>query len=521
MASPKVSIIIPVYNSETSLQTCLDSAIQQTLNDIEVICVDDCSTDSSSKILHSFSDEDKRARIIKHTANQGEGAARNTGLDNANGEYIFHLDADDTIPLDAMEKLYKVAHGHKSDMAKGRYDLIYSDGEIQQQLWSATENIIINTSIDESKFLQQIPTSHCTYLYKRQFLDRYNIRYRTDLVVGLDLIALTTALTHASTVTLIPDLVYYYHQSEDSVTRGKISAKIAKDAIQSKKIVSDILKARGLHDAANERLQKWKFIIDTFFREMPTSLTREESGETFSDFRSLISEYSLVPWMADTQHHYRYTLALIIAGKDEEALSFLRTKNASEGFSDQEELKEHLNFVMQHVPGDLGASIELGRIARKEDKLEDALNIFNKILREYPDNFDAQLQAAGTLIQLGEYGNARDKLDTTLEQLTKGLDFHRQMKNAATLKEHLAKSESSSKIEAVRSKIDTIRSDLKNANTELIKSRTEQTKASNQLSAVRNELNNVREELESVYASTSWRVTSPLRKLMASIKRLT
>ena len=125
MRPPKVSIIIPVYNSESSLRTCLDSAVQQSLDDIEVICVDDCSTDRSSDVLSSIADTDRRIRIIKHSSNQGEGTARNTGIDNAEGEYIFHLDADDTIPLDAMEKLYKEAHEHDSDMVKGRYDLIY------------------------------------------------------------------------------------------------------------------------------------------------------------------------------------------------------------------------------------------------------------------------------------------------------------------------------------------------------------------------------------------------------------
>ena len=126
-----------------------------------------------------------------------------------------------------------------------------------------------------------------------------------------------------------------------------------------------MLNIRGMHDAANTRLQKWEFIIDTFFREMPSSLTLEESRLTFSNFRDLISEYNLIPWMANTPHHYSYTLALIIAHKDEEALSFLRKDAAFEGFSDQEELKESLGFVLEQVPDDIGASIELGRLLQK------------------------------------------------------------------------------------------------------------------------------------------------------------
>lgn len=494
MSPPKVSIIIPAYNSEKSLRSCLDSAVQQSMADIEIICVDDCSTDGTPDILSSLAGSDRRIRIIKHSTNMGEGAARNTGIDNAKGEYIFHLDADDTIPLDAIEKLYKEAHENDSDMVKGRYDLLHPDGQIQQQLWSAPEQKITNTNIDESSFLQQIPTSHCTYLYRRQLLDLHNIRYRTDLVVGLDLIALATALLHASTVTLIPDLVYYYHQSDTSVTRGHVTAKIAEDSIRSKKIIVDMLCTRGLYDVARIRLQKWKFIIDTFFQEMPANLSIDESRQVFSDFRSLISANNIVPWMTDTPHHYRYTLALIISGKDEEALSFLRKRDAFEGFSEPEELKKSLNFVAQQFPDDAGTLLELGRIARKEGRLENALDIFDKIIQQNPGNYDAQLQLAGTLIQLGKNTEAKDRLDTTLESLTEGLELNQQIKRAATLKEHLSKEE----LVKLRDKLNTLRMESK---------------------LVRDRLHVAQAELSAVYTSTSWRITNPLRIIMASIKR--
>jgi glycosyltransferase involved in cell wall biosynthesis len=350
MPPPIISIIIPVYNAEIYLDSCLNSATQQTLKKIEIICVDDASTDTSRDILSRFAGNDTRVKIIKHDKNKGEGASRNTGLDNARGEYVFHLDADDTIPLDALEKLYTEAYNHGSDMVKGRFNIVHESGEIQYLNWSTPNEKVLNTNIQKSAFLQKIPTSHCTYIYKRQFLNQHNIRYRTDLIIGLDLVVLTTALCLASTVTLIPEIVYHYYQSKTSVIRGKLSIEIAKDAIRTKRITADILNAKGLHEAAALRLQSWNFIITTYWQRMPSSLTPEQCSQVFSDFRALITENNIVPWSTNTPHHHKYILALALAGQDSKVLSFLRTKESSEGFSDQNQLEKSLNFVLKQVP---------------------------------------------------------------------------------------------------------------------------------------------------------------------------
>ena len=101
----KVSIIIPVYNVEIYLRECMDSVINQTLKDIEIICVDDGSTDSCPAILDEYALKDKRIKVI-HKENGGLGDARNVGMQYATGEYIYFLDSDDYIVTDAIEKLY-------------------------------------------------------------------------------------------------------------------------------------------------------------------------------------------------------------------------------------------------------------------------------------------------------------------------------------------------------------------------------------------------------------------------------
>lgn len=115
---PKVSVIVPVYNAEKYLPECLDSLIHQTLKEIEIICVDDGSTDGSVEIVKAYQEKDGRISLL-HQQHEFAGAARNRGMDAGKGEYIAFLDADDFYALDGLEKLYEKAVEHDLDMIKG------------------------------------------------------------------------------------------------------------------------------------------------------------------------------------------------------------------------------------------------------------------------------------------------------------------------------------------------------------------------------------------------------------------
>lgn len=114
MRSPTVSVILPCYNTENFLRQCLDSIINQTLRDIEIICVNDGSTDSTLDILHQYRAADDRI-IILEQANAGAGAARNNGLRHAQGKYLSFLDADDFFELDMLEKAAEAAEKYEAD----------------------------------------------------------------------------------------------------------------------------------------------------------------------------------------------------------------------------------------------------------------------------------------------------------------------------------------------------------------------------------------------------------------------
>lgn len=110
-----VSIIIPVYNVERYLVECLDSVLKQTYNNIEVICVDDASTDNSLSILEKYASQDKRLQVIRKEENVGLASARNAGFDIAIGKYVYYLDSDDYIDLNAIELLYSYAEKYNTD----------------------------------------------------------------------------------------------------------------------------------------------------------------------------------------------------------------------------------------------------------------------------------------------------------------------------------------------------------------------------------------------------------------------
>ena len=119
----KVSIVIPVYKVEKYLPACLDSVLNQTLQDIEVICIDDASPDRCPKILDGYAARDPRVRVLHLPENHQQGYGRNRGTEMARGKYIYFLDSDDMIVPEAMEELYNFAE-------RDQLDSIYFDSQV-------------------------------------------------------------------------------------------------------------------------------------------------------------------------------------------------------------------------------------------------------------------------------------------------------------------------------------------------------------------------------------------------------
>lgn len=491
---PEVSVIIPVYNAEAHLPACLKSCVQQTFNNIEIVCVDDCSTDNSRRLVEEYVKNDLRITLIAHNENQGEGASRNTGLDYASGRFVFHLDADDTIPLNAIERLYVQADAHCSDMVKGSYARLYEDKQAEIPAWAVSENKIINTNIYESELLQTVPTVHTSYLYNRDFLNRHGIRYVTDLSIGLDLVTLANTLVKAKKVTLIPDVVYHYHQTGESATRRRASELVLMDAIKTKRLVSEILDAANLTEAGDSYLQSWTWQIKEYWTHMAHTHTPETCSKIFSLFRALVA-HRVVPWREDTQLQYRYLLALVMGQEDGKAMAFLKTTEISKGVTKPGELETCLSFVLSQVPNDIGALYQLGMLAIKQNKPEVALELLERVIQQDSNHFDSQLQLSAILRSLGRLKDARSPLRAAQEILEARTDQASAVKRLVNQNGRLAYEDKQLVVERLHDNV----AKLKSLNT--------------RLKQTTNELKETTVELESIYASRSWRITLTLRKI--------
>ena len=173
----KITIIVPIYNVEKYLRECLDSLLNQTFKDIEILCMNDGSTDGSGQILEEYKNKDKRIRVI-NKKNSGYGATMNMGIDAANSEYIGILESDDVAKPEMFENLYNLITKYNCDVVKSDFFLYYSK---QNKLIknNIMQGKIINkvTNIDEDIEILGICPSIWSCLYKKDFLLKNNIRF--------------------------------------------------------------------------------------------------------------------------------------------------------------------------------------------------------------------------------------------------------------------------------------------------------------------------------------------------------
>ncbi len=202
---PKVSIIIPVYNVESYLHQCLDSAKNQTLRDIEVICVDDDSTDSSGAILDEYAAKDERIAVI-HQENAGQAVARNNALRGAKGEYVLFLDSDDLLVETACQAAYEKAKALDADLVHFQYSAF---GETSYSF--TPEPILLGEWTDPLKkveMLHQIPAVW-QYLYKHKLLEDNQIAFPEKQKFE-DVIFVYQARFLANRIVELPEPLYCY-----------------------------------------------------------------------------------------------------------------------------------------------------------------------------------------------------------------------------------------------------------------------------------------------------------------------
>lgn len=180
--TPKITLIVPVYNVEKWLPQCMDSLVGQTLKDIEILCVNDGATDNSLKILESYAAQDKRIRIISQK-NAGQGAARNRGIREAKGTYVAFVDSDDWLDLAYCEKMYEAACNADAELVICQTHL-YDDKtkrEFEQEAWqdiplfSQFQNKVFSFEDTKQYYFNQICGAPWNKIYKTDFLRKNDL----------------------------------------------------------------------------------------------------------------------------------------------------------------------------------------------------------------------------------------------------------------------------------------------------------------------------------------------------------
>ena len=209
----KVSVVVPVYKVEDYLAGCVDSILAQTFTTIEVILVDDGSPDGSGAICDEYALRDGRVRVI-HQINGGVTSARRRGVEEARGEFVCFVDADDTLPPSSIEALYAYAEEHDLDMVMGAYVEVDEAGrrerEVRYREGSYSGEDFLRDLLEGAS---GVPWGN---LYRRRLFDRGVLNVPAEIKRSEDFIMKTRLALRAERVGGIPDIVYYYLQRETS-----------------------------------------------------------------------------------------------------------------------------------------------------------------------------------------------------------------------------------------------------------------------------------------------------------------
>ncbi len=246
---PKVSVIVPAYNAEKTLASCLGNLVHQTLSDIEIILVNDCSTDNTLSIMmdceSQFSD---KIIVVNSDRNLGAGGARNIGLCYASGEYIGFVDSDDIVVPEMYEKLYQKAMEENYDIVDCGY---YNE---------AADNAIVHTSDDLAGVLDDRKRSELiasggyfwSRIFRKSFFDSLNIRFRENCILeDCETLMLTFAMAHS--IGNVKEILYCYKNYSTSISKCVNAASYFRNATAAIEAIYNTLSVlpgyRGIQSA--------------------------------------------------------------------------------------------------------------------------------------------------------------------------------------------------------------------------------------------------------------------------------
>ena len=288
----KISVIVPVYNVEKYISECLDSILSQDLTDIEVICIDDGSTDGSLDVLRDYQMKDNRIRLFAQD-NKGLGNARNVGMDNACGEYITFIDSDDYFTENAFRKVYDISKNTDADFTL--FKLMNFNDETRRASQINYFNMPFLKKFEGNTFnyddvgerLYNISVTAPGKLFKRSFIDK--LRFPENLIFE-DTPFIIEAIFMADKMYFLDEYLYMRRIRKDSITRSCFSR--FSDCIDIFNMMADITRKYDEYDRFKEKLFTQK-VTNTYtrFSQVPEDYKNDFFIKLKDDFLSNKEEF--------------------------------------------------------------------------------------------------------------------------------------------------------------------------------------------------------------------------------------
>ncbi|MBR1926518.1 MAG: glycosyltransferase family 2 protein [Bacteroidales bacterium] len=292
---PKISVLIPAYNVERYIARCLDSVIGQTLGDLEIIIVNDGSTDGTSRVLGEYAARDSRIRVINHPENLGLLWARKTGVEASTGDYLMFVDSDDALKPYACEKLYTAAVANNADLVIAVAEFCYSD-VVRTPSGSALSYGSDSYGVTKAMLNNECSKYVWGKLYERRLLVDNPPEYQKNLNLGEDLVISFHVSRYLRKAICIPDVLYEYYQNDVSLSHV-LSPALIRDNVKV------LLKTVELSSSAGPDLRKQgemsaikrihALIKKGGGRKLIMDIASEEGASPLFSFRSLVSHLGL------------------------------------------------------------------------------------------------------------------------------------------------------------------------------------------------------------------------------------
>lgn len=215
MNEPLISIIVPIYNVQDYLKRCIDSLLDQEYKNYEIVLVNDCSTDSSPHIASEYAKKyPEKCILINHETNKGLSAARNTGMDKANGEWVSFVDSDDWVSKSYLSGLYQTAVNECADVVIGGVVYAYDDGSVK----SADSYGNLKNGAGNREIVAQCRSYACGRLFQRALFTENKIVFPSDIRRSEDIGTIIPILTRAKRIAIYEENIYFYYQRSTSLS---------------------------------------------------------------------------------------------------------------------------------------------------------------------------------------------------------------------------------------------------------------------------------------------------------------